>query len=542
MEYNKLYEQWKSSQYLSAEQKAELEGIDQKEILDRFCAPLSFGTAGLRGVVGMGTNRMNVFTLVQAVRAFAQSLPGDALVVVCRDARLSSSELARAAACALCEEGVRVLYFAHARPTPELSFAVRHYGAVGGINITASHNPKEYNGCKFYGSTGAQLGGEDTDRVFEIMEETPLLAPLPEKDFDSCVREGAIMYADCDFEYIAAVLECATDPQLVKDTDLSVVYTPFHGVGGSIMPQVLMQAGLKNVYYEPHQMEPDGNFTTLKNPNPEEGSGFALAKELAKSKDADIIIGTDPDADRVAVCVRDKSGDYVQLTGNRVGALLCDYLLGRYRGDKTPVIIKTIVSTPLAEAICDRYRANCYSTFTGFKNMAEKLEELRDSEQCLMCFEESIGYMIGSHVRDKDGISGTLLICEMAAWYKKQGKTLLDGLNDLFDKYGEYDDLTLNLVRKGVDGAVEIRNMMASLRKDPPQSILGLMVIEKKDYLSGENVHIMGSDVLEYRLQGGSRLLIRPSGTEPKIKIYALSRKVSAQALADALEQRLTAK
>ena len=540
--HNKLYEQWKNSPCLTPAQRAELEGIDEKEILDRFCAPLSFGTAGLRGIVGMGTNRMNVFTLLQAVRALARTLPEGAWVAVCRDARLSSDELAEAAACALAEEGAKVLYFPHPRPTPQLSFAVRHYKTAAGINITASHNPKEYNGCKFYGPNGAQLGGDETDRIFDIMEETPLLAPLPEKSLASHLAAGSIMYADCDSEYISAVLGCASDPALLRDTDLRVVYSPFHGVGGSIMPYVFEKAGLEQVFYQPDQMKPDGHFTTLASPNPEATEGFALSEKLAREKAADIIVATDPDADRVALSVRDRQGDYVCLSGNKTGALLCDYLLKNYRGDKTPVIIKTIVSTPLAEAICQSYGGECCSTFTGFKNMAEKLEELDESRHCLMCFEESIGYMIGSHVRDKDGISGALLICEMAAYYKKQGKTLLDVLGELFEKYGEYGDLTLNLVRRGVEGAEEIRNMMASLRKDPPKTLLGIPVTEKLDYLSGENTHIMGSDVLEYRLQNGSRLLVRPSGTEPKIKIYSLTRNMPAEELANAMAQRLTDK
>ncbi|MBQ2866399.1 MAG: phospho-sugar mutase [Clostridia bacterium] len=539
MYYMDEYIKWKNSPCLTDSQRRELENTDETETEDRFCAPLAFGTSGLRGVVGMGINRMNVFTLLQAVRAFAKSLPPDPLVVVCRDVRPSSDELSRAAACALCEQGARVLYFTRPSPTPMLSFAVRHYGASGGMNVTASHNPTEYNGCKFYGSNGAQLGDDDTDKVAALMAEVPVLAPLPESSFEGCLERGQIMYIDCDEEYTSAVLDCALAPKLLEDTDLRVVFSPFHGVGGSVMPGVFERAGLKNVFYEPQQMIPDGTFPTLKNPNPEDPRGFELSERLGKEKNADILVGTDPDADRVAVCVRDTDGSYVCLTGNKTGALLCDYMLRHYRGSKPPVIIKTIVSTHLAESICRTFGAECYSTFTGFKNMAEKREELPDSQQFVMCFEESIGCMIGDHVRDKDGISGSLLVCEMAAWYKSRGMTLLDGLRELDGRYGAHDDYTINIVRKGVDGAEEIKAMMEYMRSNPPDSFLGRKVVETRDYLTGKNAHISGSNVLEYRLEGGSRLLIRPSGTEPKIKIYALTINMPSEALARELEQRL---
>lgn len=540
MNYMNEYKKWKESPYLTPGQKAELEGIAEGEILDRFCMPLSFGTSGLRGVVGIGINRLNVFTLLQSIRAYARSLPAGASVVVCRDARLSSDTLARAAACALWEEGVRVLWFENATPTPVLSFAVRFYGADGGINITASHNPQEYNGCKFYGPNGALLGSDDTDRIFEIMQRTPMLAPLPECDLDSGLASGEVKYARCIPEYINTVLECRRDESLLQNTDLCVVYTPLHGVGGSVMPEVFDRAGLKKVCYVAEQMEPDGHFPTIPNPNPEDTRGFALSEKLGQEVNADILIATDPDADRIAASVRDKDGRFVPLSANKTAALLCDYMLRNYQGENRPVIIKTIVSTHLVEAVCRSYGAGCYSTFTGFKNMAEKLEELPSSETCLMCYEEAIGYMIGTKVRDKDGISTSLLICEMAAWYRTRGMTLLDGLQELHKKYGEYDDYTVNLVRKGVEGTREIADMMEYLRHTPPESIDGLRVTERKDYLSGENTHIKGSNVLEYRLEGGSRLSVRPSGTEPKIKIYALTINHSPEALAQAMAKRLT--
>ena len=539
MHYMDEYHKWLSSPCLSSEQKQELSTIEEKEIEDRFCAPLSFGTSGLRGVVGMGTNRMNVFNLLQAVRAFGKSLGENALAIVCRDVRPSSEEFSRIAACALCEQGVRVLFFLRPSPTPMLSFAVRHYGASGGFNVTASHNPPEYNGCKFYGKTGAQLGDEDTSTVARIMADIPVLAPLPQSTFDECLANGQITYIDCDEEYIEAVLRCRLDPQLLHNTDLRVVYSPFHGVGGGVTPEVFRRAGLKNVFCEPSQMIPDGRFTTLKNPNPEDPAGFALSERLGRKVNADILVGTDPDSDRVAVCAKDKDGSYVCLTGNKTGALLCYYMLRHYRGSKPPVIIKTIVSTHFAETICESFGAKCYSTFTGFKNMAEKMENLPDSEHCLMCFEESIGYMIGDHVRDKDGVSGALMVCEMAAWYKSRGMTLLDGLGELDELYGVHDDYTINIVRRGVDGAEEIRDMMTYMRNSPPSSFCNQKVTEIRDYLTGLNTDLKGMNVLEYRLEGGSRVMIRPSGTEPKIKIYALTKNLPPEALARELEQRL---
>lgn len=540
MTYQKQYESWLSSEFLTEIEKNELSRLtDNKEIEERFCAPLSFGTAGLRGIAEMGLNRLNRFTLCQAVRAYGKHISGRGAVVVCRDARLSSLGLSRVAACALAELGIDVVYFEDARPTPQLSFAVRHLGAAGGINVTASHNPKEYNGCKFYDKSGAQLGNDDTDRISLIMKDTPLLSPAPEKSFEEYLAEGKITYAECDEAYIQAVLDCRIDADLLKDSDLKVVYTAFHGVGGSIMPEVLRRAGLEQVYLQSEQMIPDGRFPTLKNPNPEASDGFALSEKLAREKGADIICATDPDADRAAVSVRNGKGGYTPLSGNQTGVLLSDYLLKNKNAEKCPAIIKTIVSTPLTDAICSYYGAECFSTFTGFKNMAEKLEEIENTHTCLMCYEESIGYMIGSHVRDKDGISAILLICEMAAYYKKQGKTLLDALEDIYAIHGRFEEYTANIYRPGLEGQAEIKQMMVYLRNTPPTQLDGLKVEVIGDYLTGTNTHISGSDVLEFRLQGGSRVLVRPSGTEPKIKIYALARNHQAKALTDAIGKEL---
>lgn len=540
MTYKEQYKSWVSSPFLTENEKNELLSlIDLKEMEERFCAPLAFGTAGLRGVAEMGLNRLNRFTLCQAVRAFGKHLSGKGAVVVCRDARTSSLYLSHVAACALAELGVPVLFFENARPTPQLSFAVRHFGAAGGINITASHNPKKYNGCKFYDKNGAQLGNDDTDVISKIMSTIPMLSSSPEKSFEEYLGEGKITYAECDEEYIDAVLDCRINGDILSDSALSIVYTPFHGVGGSIMPEVLRRAGLERVYCQPEQMIPDGHFPTLNNPNPEATEGFELSIRLAQEKYADIICATDPDADRAAIAIRDDRGEYICLSGNQTGALLTDYLLSQKKAEKCRAIIKTIVSTPLTDEICSYYGAECFSTFTGFKNMAEKLEEIENTHFCVMCFEESIGYMIGSHVRDKDGISAVLMICEMAAFYKKQGKTLLDALEDIYARHGRFEEYTANIYRPGLEGQAEIAQIMVKLREDPPAEIGGLKIEEIGDYLTGKNTHISGSNVLEFRLHGGSKLLVRPSGTEPKIKIYALARDFSAKALTDGLRKEL---
>jgi len=531
MNYKNVYENWKRSELLSQSERAELENMTEGEIEDRFLAPLSFGTAGIRGVVGLGPARMNPFVLCQAVRGFARSMSQGATVVVCRDARLSSPALSRAAACALAEEGATVLYFKEPRPTPQLSFAIRHFKADGGLNLTASHNPKEYNGCKFYNRLGAQLAEEESDPVAEIMKGIEMLSPLPRLSFDEYVAQGKIKYLECDDAYIAAVLSSRKGGRSLEDSDLRVVYTPFHGVGGAVMTRVFKGAGLKSVYYQKKQMHPDGHFTTLNNPNPEYTEGFKMAEKLAQEVCADIIVATDPDADRVAVSVRDRTGAYVPLSGNKTGALLSDYLLPLYRGEKRAAVIKTIVTTPLVESIADNFGAECFSVFTGFKNIAEKLEAVKDEYSTVIGFEESIGYMVGDHVRDKDGISGALTICEMAAWYKKNGLSLLDRLQMLSRKYGDWSDSTVNLYRYGTEGAEEIRQMMVTLRQCPPEKIGGFKVQLVCDYLTGENAHIKGSDVLEYRLEGGSRVLVRPSGTEPKIKIYALCKDTDPEKL-----------
>ena len=548
------YARWSTSDLLTPEERAELTAITgETERRDRFYRTLSFGTAGLRGIMGMGLNRMNVYIVRQATRAFAQVILeaglGDKGAAVCYDCRENSEYFAREAAWVLRCCGIPVYLFSQCRPTPQLSFAVRRFGAAAGINITASHNPKEYNGYKAYWQGGAQLPPEQAERVSERMAALDPLSPRMEcEDPAPCTLLGE----DFDREYVDAVLRCAVNPGIfdAMGADFSVVYSAFHGVGGFIFPQVMEQAGLRQLFPVPEQLRPDGAFPTLVSPNPEEPAGFALAIALAKEKHAPVIIGTDPDSDRVAMVVRDKNGDYVPLSGNRTGALLLHYLITQKRARGTlpenPCLIKTIVTSSLSQAVAEDNGVACFNTFTGFKYMAEKLAGLESEGKYhyLMAFEESIGYMIGDHARDKDGVVAGMLLCEMAAWYAKKGMTVLDGLEALFRKYGYYAECTRSVYFPGEDGGQRMARILASLRNDPPAALGGIPVSAWRDYLPGirhgregdSPTEIAGSDVLYYELVGGERLVVRPSGTEPKIKLYALMRRDSEAAAQQAAQ------
>lgn len=547
------YRRWLESPVLSGAQRQELAALehDPAEREDRFYRTLAFGTAGLRGVMGMGLNRMNEFVIRQATDAFARVLlaAGTAKngVCLCYDCRHNSRFFAEEAAHVLRCRGIPVYMFSAPRPTPELSFAVRRLGAAAGINVTASHNPKVYNGYKVYWSDGAQLPPDKADLVAAEMARIDVLAPRP-------VPRGApealtMLDERFDSEYISAVLRCAVDPDLAPQSSLRVVYTPFHGVGGAIVPQVLALLGFRDVFCVAEQMEPDGDFPTLPSPNPEEPAGFALAERLGREKNADLLVATDPDSDRVGIAVRAADGSYVPLTGNRTGALLIHYLLtaGARCGTlpDRPALIQTIVTTGLSRAIAEKNGAACFETFTGFKFMAEKVAELEREGvwHYVMAYEESYGYMIGNHARDKDGVVASMLLCEMAAWYKSRGMTLLDGLEALWAEYGCYAEKTVSVMLPGEDGMKRMARVMAALRRSPPAAFGPLRAEGMRDHLSGRDlggapVAPAGMDVLVWPLAGGSRLVIRPSGTEPKLKLYALARgetRAETEALADAL-------
>ena len=555
MSYRENYEKWLNSPALSADEKAELEAIknDEKEIESRFFDQLSFGTAGLRGTMGVGLYRMNVHVIRHATQAFAQVILEEGPeavkrgVAVCFDCRNNSDTFAREAACVMAGNGIPVRLFESLRPTPELSFAVREYGCIAGINVTASHNPKEYNGYKVYWEDGAQLPPKHADEVAKKMKELDVFDCVKTMDYDKAVAEGKIvlMGAETDEKFLANVMEQVNDKAVVEkmaDT-FKMVYTPFHGTGYKLIPEALKRLGMKHVICVPEQMVIDGDFPTVVSPNPENPEGFYLAVDLAKKNNADFILGSDPDADRVGIMVRTKDDDFVVISGNQTGVLLLDYLIGAKRRTgkmpEKPVALKTIVTTEMARKVAEVNGLQCYDTFTGFKFLAQKKDQLENSGEgnVIMSYEESYGYMLGDYVRDKDAVSASVELTEMAAWYASQGMTLYDALQALFEKYGYYGEKTLNLVMPGLDGLKKMADLMANLREKPPVEIAGVAVKEQKDYKDGsvDNVadgckstmELSGSNVLRYEMADGTSLIVRPSGTEPKVKVYILANGVT---------------
>ena len=552
MDFRQEYEKWLSSPSLSAAEKAELEAIrsDPKEIESRFYGPLEFGTAGLRGTMCVGLHHMNIHVVRHATQAFAEVIlaeGGDAAkrgVAVCFDCRNNSPQFAREAACVMAANGIHARLFDALRPTPELSFAVREYGCIAGINVTASHNPKEYNGYKVYWEDGAQLPPHHAEAIAKKMEELDIFTGPKTMDYDAAVAQGLIeiIGEDTDRRFMEHVMAQVVDANAipaVADT-FKVVYTPFHGCGHKLVPEALKRAGIKHLIPVPEQMVIDGNFPTVVSPNPENPEGFALAVELAKQNDVDFILGTDPDSDRVGIMIRDKNGEYQVVTGNQTGVVLLDYLLGAMQRSgklpEKPVALKTIVTTEMAKAVAESYGAACYDTFTGFKFLAEKKDKLEGAGEgkVVFSYEESYGYMLGDFVRDKDAVTASLALTEMAAYYASKGMTVLDALNALYEKHGYYGEKTHNLVMPGLDGLKDMAKLMASLRQTPPREIAGVTVRQFKDYQDGSVVdcatgkasamELSGSNVLRFELADGTSIIVRPSGTEPKIKVYVLTK------------------
>ena len=558
MDFMKEYEQWLASEALSAEEKAELEAIrgDAKEIESRFFDQLSFGTAGLRGTMGVGLYRMNVHVIRHATQAFAEVILAEGPesvargVAVCFDCRNNSDTFAREAACVLAGNGIPVRLFAALRPTPMVSFAVREYGCIAGINITASHNPKEYNGYKVYWEDGAQLPPVHADEVARKMKELDVFSCVKTADYETALAEGKIvlMGKETDEAFLANVMAQVNDKAVVEKVadDFKMVFTPFHGTGYQLIPEALKRLGMKHVICVPEQMVIDGDFPTVVSPNPENPEGFYLAVEIAKKEGADFILGSDPDADRVGIMVNTGNGEFKVISGNQIGILLTDYIIGAWkRAGKLPTngtILKSLVSTEMARTIAEANGLQCFDTFTGFKFLAQKKDQLEESGEgtVLMAFEESNGYMFGSFVRDKDAITAALVLTEMAAWYADQGMTLYDALMGLYKKYGFYAEKTLNLVMPGLDGLKKMAQLMADLREKPPVEIAGVAVVQQKDYKDGSVVtvatgekttmELTDSNVLRYEMADGTSLIVRPSGTEPKVKVYVLT---SAETQAD---------
>ncbi|MCF2665126.1 phospho-sugar mutase [Oscillibacter valericigenes] len=551
MDFMKEYEKWLASPALSADEKAELEAIqnDPKEIESRFFDQLAFGTAGLRGTMGVGLYRMNVHVIRHATQAFAEVVLAEGPeavkrgVAVCFDCRNNSDIFAREAACVMAGNGIPVRLFESLRPTPELSFAVREYGCIAGINVTASHNPKEYNGYKVYWEDGAQLPPKHADEVARKMRELDVFGCVKTMDYDAAVAEGKItlMGAETDEKFLANVMAQVNDKAVVEkvaDT-FKMVYTPFHGTGYKLIPEALKRLGMKHVICVPEQMVIDGNFPTVASPNPENPEGFYLAVDIAKKEGADFILGSDPDADRVGIMVNTGDGEFKVISGNQTGVLMLDYLIGAMKRagklPEKPVALKTIVTTEMARKVAEVNGLQSYDTFTGFKFLAQKKDQLEASGEgkVIFAYEESYGYMMGDYVRDKDAVTASLILTEMAAWYADQGMTLYDALQALYKKYGFYAEKTINLVMPGLDGLKKMAALMAGLRAQPPVEIAGVAVREQKDYQDGSVVcvatgekttmELSNSNVLRYEMADGTSLIVRPSGTEPKVKVYILA-------------------
>jgi len=551
MNYRQEYEKWVSSPAITDEERAELRAIadDDKEIESRFYGPLEFGTAGLRGTMKMGLHQMNVYVIRWATQGFAKVICAEGEeakrrgVAICMDCRNHSMDFARAAAEVCAANGIHVRIFESLRPTPELSFAVRHYGCQAGINVTASHNPKEYNGYKVYWADGAQLPPQHAAAIAAELEKIDVFTGVERMPFDEAKAAGLIevIGEETDRAFMDNVFAMVNDRESVAkvaDT-FKMIYTPFHGCGWKLVPEALHGLGVKHLYCVPEQMVLDGNFPTVVSPNPENPEGFYLAIDLADKVGADFILGTDPDSDRVGIMVRGADGKFIPVTGNQTGVLMLDYLIGALRRagkmPEKPYFLKTIVTTEMARKVAESNGVTSCDTFTGFKFMAEKKNALEGAGEghVIMSYEESYGYMLGDYVRDKDAVTASLIITEMAAWYAAQGMTLYDALQALYQKYGWYGEKTHNLVMPGLDGLEKMAALMKNLRAQPPVQIAGVDVAVRKDYTDGSVVdcrtgekstmELSGSNVLRYELADGTTILVRPSGTEPKIKVYILT-------------------
>ncbi|WP_343210730.1 phospho-sugar mutase [Anaerolentibacter hominis] len=547
MDYRKIYEEWLNNPYFDENTKAELRGIadNEKEIEDRFYTELEFGTAGLRGVIGAGTNRMNVYTVRKTTQGLANyivKLNGQEKgVAIAYDSRRMSPEFASEAALCLNANGIKAYIFESLRPTPELSYAVRKLHCIAGINITASHNPPEYNGYKVYWEDGAQITPPHDSGIMDEVKAVTDYNTVKTMPKEQAVKDGlyVVIGKDIDDPYIEELKKQVIhmDSIQAEGKNLKVVYTPLHGTGNVPVRRVLKELGFENVYVVPEQELPDGEFPTVSYPNPEAAEAFELALKLAKEKDADLVLATDPDADRLGVYVKDKSGEYITLTGNMSGCLLADYELSqrKARDGKLPedgCLIKTIVTSNMADAIAKYYGVKLIEVLTGFKFIGQQILgfEQNHSGTYLFGFEESYGCLIGTHARDKDGVVATMALCEAAAYYKTKNMTLWDAMVELYERYGYYKDAVKSITLAGIEGVGKIQAIMTALRENPPVQMGGYKVTAVRDYkadtikdLKTGEVSATGlpaSNVLYYDLEGGAWLCVRPSGTEPKIKFY----------------------
>ena len=547
MDYKKLYEEWLTSPCFDEATKAELKAIaeDENEIKERFYTELEFGTAGLRGVIGAGLNRMNIYTVRKATQGLANYIAKvggkEKGVAIAFDSRRMSPEFANEAALCLAANGIKAYRFESLRPTPELSFAVRKLGCIAGINITASHNPPEYNGYKVYWEDGAQITPPHDKGIMEEVKAITDFSTLKTMDQEEAEKAGLyeIIGAAIDDAYIAELKKQVKNQAAIDamQKDIKIVYTPLHGTGNIPARRVLKELGFENVYVVPEQELPDGEFPTVSYPNPEAAEAFELALKLAKEKDADLVLATDPDADRLGVYVKDtKSGEYITLTGNMSGCLLAEYTISQIKEQQglpeDGALIKTIVTTNLADAIAKYYNVKLIEVLTGFKYIGQQILGFEQSGKgtYLFGFEESYGCLIGTHARDKDAIVATMALCEAAAYYKQKGMTLWDAMIAMYERYGYYKDDVKSITLKGIEGLAKIQQIMDKLRNNTPSEIGPYKVVSardykldtKKDMVTGEvtTTGLPSSNVLYYDLTDDAWLCVRPSGTEPKIKLY----------------------
>lgn len=560
MDYRETYNKWLTNTYFDDATRSELASIgnDEKELEDRFYRDLEFGTAGLRGKLGAGTNRMNIYIISRATQGLADYIISqgkdymDRGVAIAYDCRHFSKDFAKQAALVLAANNIKAYLYESLRPTPLLSFTVRHFNTASGIVVTASHNPKEYNGYKVYWEDGAQIGQELADAITENILKIENFQDVKLIDEETALKSGLLVMLgkEIDDIYVSKVKELALRENI--DKDIKVVYTPLNGTGNVLVRRVLKERGFTNISVVPEQENPDPNFTTAPFPNPEDPRAFEYAENLGKKIGADLLIATDPDCDRLAIMVRDKSGEYISFNGNQTGAVLINYIVRtRKELGKLPAngfIVKSIVTGNLGKAIAEKNDVQTFESLTGFKNICGKANELEKDGQHKFVFgyEESIGYVTGDFVKDKDGVISSMMLCEAAAYYKSQNKSLIDVLEEIYKEFGYYSEKQISLVLEGIEGSRRISRMMETYRKEYPTEISGLKLAQYADYKFGKEVNLItgqeeksdipASNVLKFTLDDSSWYAVRPSGTEPKIKLYIYSKAGTPEASLEKIE------
>lgn len=544
MDINALYDEWLKKAVIDPDLKAELESIkgNEDEILDRFYRCLEFGTAGLRGVIGAGTNRMNYYTVCQATQGLADFLNkhfDNPSIAIGYDSRIKSDYFSIEAAKVLAANGVKVYLYKELQPTPCLSFAIRYFKTSSGIILTASHNPAKYNGYKCYNSNGYQMTDEEADETYEFIKKVDYFTGIKTMDFDEAVEKGLIEYMGDEVidAFLDEVMKQCINPDIIKDAGLKVIYTPLNGTGNKPVRKILDRIGVKDVYVVPEQELPDGNFPTCPFPNPEIKQAFECALKMAEDIQPDLLLATDPDCDRVGIAVKDGKGGFKLMSGNEVGAMMLNYLLAQKQEKgtlgKNSVAVKSFVSTDLAEVIAKKYNCTFKNLLTGFKYIGELITQLEAqgrADDFVMGFEESYGYLAGTHARDKDAVVGSMLICEMAAYYKAQGKSLAEVMDSIYDEFGYYCNTVASYTFEGASGMEKMAGIMDGLRENAPKEFAGMTVTVVDDYKtsvstntadgSTKTIELPKSNVLAYTLTDLNKIIVRPSGTEPKIKAY----------------------